>query len=51
MFVLGGSVEDLMLLGVDSTIAMLLQGGIDFLIIFEFGQTVLTEGEKHEQKN
>jgi|GEM_PF-2596820 len=40
MFVLGGFAEILILLGVDTAIAVLLQAGIDFLIIFEFGQTI-----------
>jgi hypothetical protein len=44
MFVLGGFAAILVLLGVDSAIAILLQGGIDFLIIFEFGQTLFNRG-------
>lgn len=44
MFVLGGFAEILILLGVDSAIAVLLQGGIDFLVIFELGQTIFNRG-------
>jgi hypothetical protein len=44
MFVLGGFAEILILLGVDSAIAVLLQAGIDFLVIFEFGQTIFNRG-------
>jgi hypothetical protein len=44
MFVLGGFAEILILLGLDSAIAVLLQAGIDFLIIFEFGQTLFVRG-------
>lgn len=44
LFVLGGFADILMFTGVDSAIAILLQGGIDFLIIFEFGQTLFNRG-------
>lgn len=44
MFVLGGFAEILILLGVESAIAVLLQAGVDFLIIFEFGQTLFNRG-------
>lgn len=44
LFVLGGFAEILILLGIDSAIAILLQAGIDFLIIFEFGQTLFNRG-------
>ncbi len=44
MFVLGGFAEILILLGVESAIAVLLQAGIDFLVIFEFGQTLFNRG-------
>ncbi|MDY0129588.1 MAG: hypothetical protein RBR63_05325 [Methanosarcina vacuolata] len=44
MFVLGGFAEILILFGVETTIAVLLQAGIDFLIIFEFGQTLFARG-------
>lgn len=44
MFVLGGFAEILILLGVESAIAVLLQAGIDFLVIFEFGQTIFNRG-------
>lgn len=44
LFVLGGFAEILILLGIDSAIAVLLQAGVDFLIIFEFGQTIFNRG-------
>lgn len=44
MFVLSGFAEILILLGIDSAISVLLQAGIDFLIIFEFGQTLFVRG-------
>jgi len=44
MYVLGGFAAILMLLGIDSAIAVLLQAGIDFLIVFEFGQTLFNRG-------
>lgn len=44
MFVLGGFYEILVLLGVQSAIAVLLQAGVDFLVLFEFGQTIFNRG-------
>ncbi len=44
MFVLGGFYEILVLLGVESAIAVLLQAGVDFLVLFEFGQTIFNRG-------
>jgi len=44
MFVLGGFYEILILLGVESAIAVLLQAGVDFLVLFEFGQTIFNRG-------
>lgn len=43
-FVLGGFAAVLELLGVSSAIAILLQGGVDFLILFEFSQTLFNRG-------
>lgn len=44
LLVLGGFAEILILLGVESAIAVLVQAGIDFLIVFEFGQTIFNRG-------
>jgi hypothetical protein len=43
-FVLGGFAAILELLGVSSEIALLLQAGVDFLILFEFSQTLFNRG-------
>lgn len=43
-FVLGGFAAILELLGVSTEIALLLQAGVDFLIVFEFGQTLFNRG-------
>ena len=44
LFVLGGFGSILILLGIQTEIAILLQAGVDFLIMFEFGQTLFNRG-------